>query len=205
MPAHVASLMDRCLLKDPDQRPTTGNQIAAVLTPVPDVDPGPPLAVRAFLTQRRHAAGLATLYFVRRLLRAGHGREDLVHALTVEHTRRVEELAFRFDASGSGSRSARVRRALCYGCLLGAVALTAGLAAGVLPASFRVALALLATSCGALVLALMARRQTEDPADRPGARHLRWWSGAAGELIFRIAGWGLSPDPPVTPVVEHSA
>ncbi|HWZ28848.1 MAG TPA: serine/threonine-protein kinase, partial [Gemmatimonadales bacterium] len=198
VPKHVADLVDRCLLKDPAQRPSGGTVMAEVLTPAPEPRPAPPLAVRAFVTQERQWGGLATaIARARRLLRAGHGREDLIHALRVEHARRVEELAFGFGARGP--RTGRFLRLSCYLALGGAAVGTAGVVSGILPATGRVAGALAGAAAGALVLAFAARRHTEDRTDRHGARRVRWWSGAAGRWVFRLAGWRLPADPPATP------
>src|SRR4029077_13679568 len=116
VPRTVTDLVDRCLLKDPAQRPPHGSAVAEVLSPAPVVSQPPPLAVRAFVTQERHWGSLATAFTrARGLLRAGHGREDVVTALKVAHERRVEELAFGFGARGV--RSERILRLLCYAVL----------------------------------------------------------------------------------------
>ena len=239
LPPHVATLIDRCLAKRPEERPIDGARVAETLTPPVEVHASTPLAVRAFVAQGRQWAGLATLYSVaigfaglpfalavllklhgpariailsaawvlvvppllvavsraRKLLRSGHGREDLVHALTMEHTRRVEELAFRFGGAGGGTRIERVMRGLCYGFLSLAGALTAALAARATPPTLEVAAGLAAALAGSLVLAIMARLQTEERRDHSGARKVRWWSGTPGEWIFRIASWGLDTEP----------
>ena len=199
LPRHMADLVDRCLLKEPAQRPPHGTAIADVLTPPPELTPAPPLAVRAFVTQERQWGGLATtISRARRLLRAGHGREDLIHALRVEHARRVEELAF--GLGEPGTRTERFLRLVCYAVLGIAVGGTAGVTAGVLPSSARVAAGLAGAAAGALMLAFAARQHTEDRTDRHGARNVRWWSGTAGALVFRLAAWGLptesSPNTP---------
>jgi hypothetical protein len=197
LPKHVADLVDRCLLKDPARRPSGGTVLADALTPPPALAPEPPLAVRAFVTQERQWGGLVTaITRARRLLRAGHGREDLILALRMEHERRVEELAFGVGAGGP--RTPRLLRLLCYAALGGAGMGTAGVVCGMLPATLRVAGALAAAAAGALALAFAARRHTEDRTDRAGARNVRWWSGPAGALVFRLAAWRLPTDSSTT-------
>jgi len=198
VPRTVTDLVDRCLLKDPAQRPPHGSAVAEALSPAPGVSQPPPLAVRAFVTQERQWGSLATAFTrARGLLRAGHGREDVVTALRVAHERRVEELGFGFGARGV--RSERILRLLCYAVLGALAAGTAGVEMGILSATWRAAVALAGAGVITLILALAARRHTEDRTDRHGARKVRWWSGAAGAWVFRLAGWRLPDDPQNTP------
>jgi len=124
---------------------------------------------------------------VRRLLKTGYGRQDLVDALRAEHAHRAEELAFLY---GDGpSRLERAMRRLCYVCLAAAAAVVMGiertpeLAGRVgMPGLFG------AAAVTALLAAVVARARTEHRTDPKGERRLRFWSGLPGAWLFALAG-----------------
>src|SRR2546427_10598780 len=145
---------------------------------------------------------------VRRLRKAGYGREDLVDALRAELSHRREELAFLY---GDGpSRLERSLRRVCYGCVAAAGGIVAalvrmpGLAHVVgVPTLFGVAAAT------ALLAAVLARARTEHRTDPKAERRLRFWSGPPGAWLFALAELRLAPrrgapapawSPAVTPV-----
>src|SRR4029077_339122 len=131
---------------------------------------------------------------VRRLRKAGHGREELVDALRAELSHRREELAFLY---GKGpSRLERALRRVCYGCVAAAGGIVLalkqlpGLAGGVgLPPVFGAAIAT------ALLAAVIARARTEHRTDPKAERRLRFWSGPLGSGLFMLAGVELPPSP----------
>src|SRR6058998_1015416 len=117
---------------------------------------------------------------VRRLRKAGYGREDLVDALRAELSHRGEELAFLY---GDGpSRLERASRLLCYVCVAAAERIP-GLAGVVgVPSAFAV------VAGAALLAAVVARARTEHRTDPKGERRLRFWSGPLGGWLFTLAG-----------------
>jgi len=179
-----------------------------------------PMAVAAWLTSTTPAVrGLATAALaagvvvpgvvavtrVRRLLAAGHDRGDLVAALAARQARRREELAFVY-----GPRPVGIERAIAWlarVALLSAAAAVAGVVgvvavppdvASLLPA---VAVAGAATS---LLASVVARARTEQRIDPRGERRLRFWRGAPGRWLFRIAGAGLEQATPIVTVLHKS-
>jgi serine/threonine-protein kinase len=131
---------------------------------------------------------IVTISRVRRLLAAGHRREDLVAALAARQARRREELAFVYGAGPTSfERSmAWVARA--------ALVVIAGAVAGVLgliPVPDLLAPSLPTISIGAALTALLAsivsRARTEQRTDPIGERSLRFWRGPLGRAVFRVA------------------
>src|SRR5437870_11228383 len=129
---------------------------------------------------------------VRRLRKAGYGREDLVDALRAELSDRREELAFLY---GDGpSRLERASRLLCYVCVAAAAGVVAALeripglagVVGVPSASAVVAGA-------ALLAAVVARARTEHRTDPKAERRARSRIGAVGRGLFMLAGLNLTP------------
>src|SRR5881628_466221 len=129
---------------------------------------------------------------VRRLRKAGYGREDLVDALRAELSHRGEELAFLY---GDGpSRLERASRLLCYVCVAAAAGIVAALEripglAGVagVPSAFAV------VAGAALLAAVVARARTEHRTDPKAERRLRFWNGPLGRGLFMLAGLNLTP------------
>jgi len=149
-------------------------------------------AVRAVATAAL-ALGLAlpvgvAVVRVRRLLAAGHRRDELVAALTARQARRREELAFVY---GPGPTSfERGIGWLARVALLAAV--TGGAAAlGVfdLPAQLAPLLPVITAggAATAFLAAVVARARTEQRTDPLGERSLRFWRGPLGRALFRVA------------------
>jgi len=143
---------------------------------------------------------------VRRLLAAGQQRDALVAALAARQARRREELAFLY---GSGTTSfergiawlARVALVLATAAVAGALgAIEVPLA--LVPLLPGVAVASAATS---LLAGLVARARTEQRADPRGERRLRFWRGAPGRWLFRIAGVGFEHTTPIVTILSNSA
>jgi len=125
---------------------------------------------------------------VRRLLAAGHDRDELVAALAARQARRREELAFVY---GPGPTSFE----RCMGWLA-RLALLAGMAgvAGMLdlievPALIVPFIPAIVTAGAttALLAAILARARTEKRTDPLGERSLRFWRGPLGRALFRSA------------------
>ncbi len=175
---------------------------AAVASWLDPVDP----AWRAAATAALGIALLAPLGVaaarVRRLLAAGHRREELVAALAANRARRREELAFVYGARPTGFELLVAWLARLG--LLGAAAAVYLSSADLPP---EVALALPAVTAGAagiaLLAAVVARSRTEQRTDPAGARRLRFWRGAAGRLLFRLARVGLRPAPPFVSILGN--
>ena len=124
---------------------------------------------------------------VRRLRKAGYGREDLVEALRAELAHRREELAFLYGEGPSPLE--RALRRLCYACIAvaGGIAVVLermpGLAGLVgVPTLFGV------VTVTALLAAVVARARTEHRTDPKAERRLRFWSGPLGGWLFTLAG-----------------
>jgi eukaryotic-like serine/threonine-protein kinase len=123
---------------------------------------------------------------IRRLLRAGFGRRDLVAVLRTELTRRREELAFLYGAGPSG-----LERTLGRACYLALVAAAGGVAAMERYAWLlerRWTALLLGSAAGTAVLAAIAARARTVLRTAPAAeRRLRFWSGPLGRWLFALA------------------
>ncbi len=132
---------------------------------------------------------------VRRLVRVGYRREDLVDALRAELAHRREELAFLY---GDGpSRLERALRRLSYLSVAMAAAVVAALervpaVADVVAAPWIFGIA----AATALLAAVVARWRTEHRTDPKTERRLRFWSGPAGAWLFSLAGQRPAPGPP---------
>jgi serine/threonine-protein kinase len=124
---------------------------------------------------------------VRRLLRTGYGRDDLVDALRAELSHRHEELAFLYGEGPSPLE--RALRRLCYACVAAAGGIVLALErlpglAGVVgvPTLFGV------VAATGLLAAVAARARTEHRTDPKAERRLRFWSGPLGRWLFTLAG-----------------
>ena len=131
---------------------------------------------------------------VRRLRKAGYGRDDLVDALRAELSHRGEELAFLYGEGPSPLE--RALRRLCYGCL--------AVGSGIVLALERVpALAgvvgmptlLGVVAATGLLAAIAARARTEHRTDPKAERRLRFWSGPVGRWLFAVTGSEATPVP----------
>src|SRR5712664_3673516 len=143
---------------------------------------------------------------VRRLLAAGQQRDALVAALAARQDRRREELAFLY---GSGTTS--FERGIAWLARVALVLATAAVAGGL--GAIEVPLALVpllpgvavASAATSLLAGLVARARTEQRADPRGERRLRFWRGAPGRWLFRIAGVGFEHTTPIVTILSNSA
>ena len=149
--------------------------------------------------------GVVAVARVRRLLAAGHDRGELVAILEARQVRRREELNFVY-----GPRPVGMERAMAWlarVALLGAATAAAGIV-GVIAVPLEVALLLpavaVASAGTALLASIVARARTEQRTDPRGERRLRFWRGAAGRWLFRIAGLGFERTTPVVTVLHSS-
>lgn len=228
VPLRLASIIDRCLAKDPTARYASGEELADAIAAA--VDRRAAVAVRAFVTEARQLSTTALIYGafaavalpvlalqllapedlrvraaalaggiliatapiavmvarVRRLLKTGYGRQDLVDALRAEHARRAEELAFLY---GDGpSRLERAMRRLCYVCVAAAAAVVVGIErTPELSGMVGMPGLLGGAAVTALLAAVVARARTEHRTDPKGERRLRFWSGLPGTWLFALA------------------
>jgi len=139
---------------------------------------------------------------VRRLRKAGYGRQDLIDALRAELSHRREELAFLY---GEGpSRLERTLRRLCYACVAaaGGIVLALERVPG-LAGMVGVPTLLSVTTAMALLAAVVARARTEHRTDPKAERRLRFWSGPLGGWLFTLAGLDLTPSLPLSAVAER--
>ena len=131
---------------------------------------------------------VVTIARVRRLLGAGHRREELVAALAARQARRREELAFVY---GAGPTSFERSLAWLARCALLVLGVTVAGAFGLFPVPDLLAPYLPSVCLGAALIALLAsivsRARTEQRTDPAGERSLRFWRGALGRAVFRIA------------------
>jgi hypothetical protein len=134
---------------------------------------------------------------VRWLLAAGHSREELTSALEGARARRLEELAFVY-----GAVPPAFERVLAWLSRLALVAAAAAVLAhaGSIPLQGQTAAAAAAL---ALLSAVAARARTEQRTDPRGARRLRFWRGAPGRWLFRLAGVGVQPVAPIVKLIER--
>jgi serine/threonine-protein kinase len=118
---------------------------------------------------------------IRRVLRAGYARDDIVRALRQDLEARHEELVFLY---GERYREdARRLRRLAFGALGTAVALAIGTASMVLPPGIPI-LGVVGTGIVGAVAGLRADKRS----DRVARRRWRFWKGRVGDWLFRLAG-----------------
>jgi serine/threonine-protein kinase len=141
---------------------------------------------------------------VRRLLAAGHRREELVAALAARQARRREELAFLY---GPGPTSfERGIGWLARVALLAAITGVGGMLGVVhVPLELEPLLPLLTAggSATAFLAAIVARARTEQRTDPLGERSLRFWRGPLGRALFRIADPGAKPVTRLATILGH--
>ena len=245
-PRSMIVAIERCLAKDPAQRPQSGEELAAALATALDARRDLPVPVRAFLAEVSPASrasvvapwlsaallvpgglwlllktvfrgamppafftgvivigallvGLATAMplvagarSIRRLLRAGYTREDLVHGLTFEAERRREEQEF---IRGTGpTRFERLMRLKSYGSL--------GLAAACGVAAFFVSypailgvFGLFGLSSAVAIATGIAAHAASRQRDVEEERRLTFWSGRIGRWLFKLARIGFKRGP----------
>lgn len=165
-------------------------------------------AVRAGATLALAAAlalpAVVAVVRVRRLIAAGHQRDELVAALAARQARRREELAFVY---GSGPTSFELAIGwLARVALFVASAGVAG-AAGVIDVPTLLMPLLPPIAAGAAVTALLAgvvaRARTEQRTDPLGERSLRFWRGPLGRALFRLAGPRRSGATPIATILDR--
>src|SRR3989449_652297 len=145
---------------------------------------------------------LVTVARVRRLLAAGHQREELVAALAARQARRREELAFVY---GTGPTS--FERSMGWLARLALLTTIAGVG-GVLdfidvsPVVGPFLTSVVAIGAATTMLAaILARSRTEKRTDPVGERALRFWQGPLGRALFRVAGRRNPTDPSILRVL----
>jgi serine/threonine-protein kinase len=126
----------------------------------------------------------------RRLLTDGHGWEDLTDALVAERERHREELSFIY-----GTGPSRFERGLQWlsrfslgVATLGTVLLLQRPDVAAQPMALS---GVAGAAALALLAAVVARARTQRRTDPRGERRLRFWSGALGRWVFRLAVAGL--------------
>jgi serine/threonine-protein kinase len=134
---------------------------------------------------------------IRRLLRAGYRRADLVHGLTLEVERRREEQEY---MTGKGpTRFERLMRLKSRGSLVLAAACAAAAFVVPYPAILGV-LGLFGLSCAtAVATGIAAHAASRQRLDVEEQRRLGFWRGPIGRWLFKVAGLGLrrTAPPPV--------
>jgi len=122
---------------------------------------------------------------VRRVLKAGYGRDDVLQALSQEVEHQHQELAYLY---GERYRDdARRLRKLSYGALGAALAGAAGIAALAIPPVLPAYLGITALAAGGAVAGVRAERRS----GRTARDRLKFWKGRIGRWLFRAAGIGL--------------
>jgi hypothetical protein len=124
---------------------------------------------------------LAVAPRIRRVLRAGYGREDVVHALLHDLEARQEELVFLYgeDYRQHAKRLRRVALASFTGAFAGVWAIGASVGTPSVTILGTVALALSGAVAG-----LRADRRS----DKKARRRWKLWKGRVGEWLFRLSG-----------------
>ena len=174
---------------------------AAVATWLSPPNPGLRAAATAALAVALLAPLVVAIARVRRLLAAGHGRDELVAALAAHRARRLEELAFVYGRQPSGfERALKWLARLSLGVVAAAVVL-----GGDLPPQLVMWLPPSAAGAAgtALLAAIVARSRTEQRTDPPGERRLRFWRGSLGRALFRLAEVGLRPASPIVTILGN--
>ena len=141
---------------------------------------------------------------VRRLLAAGHQREELVAALAARQARRREELAFVYGPGPTSferymgwiARLAVLSTAVAVGAVLDVIDVPR-LAVPFLPS------VVMFGAATALLAAILARARTETRADTVGERALRFWRGPLGRALFRMARKRRPAPSPVVTVLDR--
>ena len=221
VPRPLSSIVERCLKKDPDERPQTGHELADVLGTSLESRREMPVAVRLFVQQAKQhqerghhlAAPLFALWVgfpllgvaptlgaavllglgaypfvavglrVRRVVKAGYARADVVHALERDLEARAEELRFLYGPNYE--QTGRKLRNLAYGALvLGTASVVGGIAT--LSIGLVVPAGVLALVGG--VLGWQAERRS----NRQHKRRLKFWQKRIGKWLFEVAGKGVS-------------
>jgi serine/threonine-protein kinase len=137
------------------------------------------------------------LPITRRVLRAGHGVDDIVRALAHDVERQREVLAFQF-----GKRASAIERVARWTAWAGLVLFGVGAEAAILFGGLPVGVVLGAMSGGAVAAVTggaVAAHRHQRRQDVTGARWLRFWKSGIGQWTARIAALGLTPRAKVLP------
>jgi predicted Ser/Thr protein kinase len=119
---------------------------------------------------------------VRRLLRAGYGRDDILQALRQDLEHQHEELAFLY---GERYREdARRLRRIGYGALGAALAGALGIASMVIPDVLPAYAGVAVLAAGGAVAGVRADRRS----DKKARDRVKFWKGRVGAWLFRVAG-----------------
>lgn len=173
---------------------------AAVASWLDALDPALRTAASAALGLALLVPAWVAIARVRRLIAAGHRREDLVAALAAAQARRIEELAIAYGAEPSPFD--RGVYWLARTALLVAAAAVWVLSTGALPQVGDLIPRVAAGAAGvALLAAIAARARTEQRTEPRGERRLRFWRSPLGRLVFRLAGIGLRRTPPIVTIL----
>ena len=119
---------------------------------------------------------------MRRVLRAGYGRDEVLQALRADVDHQREELAYLYGEEYSDD--ARRLRRLSYGALGTALAGAAGIAALAIPPVLPAYLGVTALAASGVVAGVRAERRS----DRKARGRLKFWNGRVGKWLFRVAG-----------------
>ena len=130
---------------------------------------------------------------IRRLLRGGYTRADLVHGLTLEVERRREEQEYMTGKGPTGFE--RLMRGKSYAAL--ALAAACGVAAFLVPyPAILGVFGLFGLFCAAaLATGIAAHAASRQRLDVEEERRLKFWQGRIGRLLFKLARIGLSRVP----------
>ena len=124
----------------------------------------------------------ALLQRIRRVLRAGYGRDDVLQALRQDLDHQHEELVFLY---GERYREdARRLRRLGYGALGAALAGAVGIASLVIPDVLPAYAGVAILAAGGAVAGFRAERRS----DRKARGRLKFWKGRIGRWLFEVAG-----------------
>ena len=118
---------------------------------------------------------------VRRVLRAGYGRDEILQALRQDLEHQHEELAFLYGERYS--EDARRLRRIGYGALGAALAGALGIASMVIPDVLPAYAGVAILAAGGAVAGFQAERRS----DRNARDRLRFWKGRVGDWLFRVA------------------
>jgi len=173
---------------------------AAVATWLEALDPALRAAASAALGVAILVPAWVAIARVRRLIAAGHRREDLVAALATAQARRLEELAIAYGAEPSSFD--RGVHWLARTALLVAAAAVWVLSTGALIQVGDLIPRVAAGAAGvALLAAIAARARTEQRTEPRGQRRLRLWRSPLGRLVFRLAAIGLRRRPAIVTIL----
>jgi serine/threonine-protein kinase len=173
---------------------------AAVATWLDALDPALRAGASAALGVALLVPAWVAIARVRRLIAAGHRREDLVAALAAAQARRREELAIAYGAEPSPFD--RGVHWLARAALLVAAAAVWALSTGALPQIGDLVPRVAAGAAGvALLAAIAARARTEQRTEPRGERRLRLWRSPLGRLVFRLAAIGLRRRPAIVTIL----